>query len=266
MALEITCFLLAIFVIVIALLKKIAGLIFSLYAFLVFTGIMFLIFPFVIIVSVFGKIKGGNMIYGICRLWADAVLFLWGVRHRNLYSTAVNNDHPVVFVFNHISYIDIPLILKAFRRRNIRILAKAEMAKVPVFGYIYKKATVMVDRNSDAGRQQSIRDLKKILSKNISVVIAPEGTFNTTGKPLKEFYNGAFKIAVDTNTPVQPVLFLDAYDRLNYKNILSLTPGKSRAVFLQEIEPGTDAQKLKQKVFSAMEAGLVSHKVSWIES
>ena len=246
--------------------RKIVAAIYSIYAFIVFITVMFFLFPFIVIASFFGKVKGGNMIYTICRLWADIVMCLWGIRHKNIYESPKAKDHAVVFVFNHISYIDIPFMMKAFRHEPIRILAKAEMAKVPVFGYIYKNATVMVDRESDAGRLRSVQQLKRVLAKNISVVIAPEGTFNMTYKPLKEFFNGAFKIAVETNTPIQPVLFLDAYDRLNYNSIFSMTPGKSRAVFLHEILPGNDPQLLKQKVYDEMEKGLVRYKVSWVRA
>lgn len=245
--------------------KKIAGFIFSIYGFVVFVTIMLLLFPFIFIASLFGRVKGGNMIYSICRVWADIVLCLWGIRHRNIFEAPKAKDHAVIFVFNHISYIDIPFMMKAFRHEPIRILAKAEMAKIPIFGYIYKNATVMVDRESDAARTKSVHELKRVLSKNISVVIAPEGTFNMTHKPLKEFYNGAFKIAVETKTAIQPVLFLDAYDRLNYNSIFSLNSGKSRAVFLPEIAPGNDAQVLKQKVYDEMEKGLIRYKASWIK-
>ncbi|MFN0083506.1 MAG: lysophospholipid acyltransferase family protein [Ferruginibacter sp.] len=246
--------------------KKIAGVIYSIYAFAIFIIIMLLLFPFVIIASFFGRVKGGNMIYNLCRIWADIVLCLWGIRHRNIFEAPKAKEHAVIFVFNHISYIDIPFMMKAFRHEPIRILAKADMAKIPIFGYIYRNATVMVDRESDAGRTRSVHQLKRVLAKNISVVIAPEGTFNMTHKPLKEFYNGAFKIAIETNTPIQPVLFLDAYDRLNYNSIFSLTPGKSRAVFLPEILPVTDSQLLKQEVYNEMEKGLIRYKVSWIRS
>ena len=226
---------------------------------------MFLLFPFIVIASFFGKVKGGNMIYSICRLWADVVLFLWGIPHKNIFEAPKSKKHAVIFVFNHISYIDIPFMLKAFRGDPIRILGKAEMSKVPVFGYIYRKATVMVDRESDAGRVRSVQELKKVLAKNISVVLAPEGTFNMTDKPLKEFYNGAFKIAVETKTPIQPVLFLDAYDRLNYRSIFSLSPGKSRAVFLPEILPGDNMFLLKEKVYNEIEKGLLKYNASWIK-
>jgi 1-acyl-sn-glycerol-3-phosphate acyltransferase len=244
--------------------RKIIGTIYSMYAFIVFIVVMLLLFPFFVIASFFGRIKGGNMMYSICRIWADAVFLFWGMYHKNIFEVPKAKDHAVVYVFNHLSYIDIPIMMKAFRNEPIRILAKAEMAKVPVFGYIYRKAAVMVDRASDAARAKSVMQLKSILSKNISIVISPEGTFNMTDKPLKEFYNGAFKIAVEMQTPIQPVLFLDAYDRLNYKSIFSLTPGKSRAVFLPEILPGNDVELLKQKVYDEMEEGLVRYKVSWI--
>jgi 1-acyl-sn-glycerol-3-phosphate acyltransferase len=86
-----------------------------------------------------------------------------------------------------------------------------------------------------------------------------------TDKPLKGFYNGAFKIAVETNTPIQPVLFLDAYDRLNYNSVFSLNPGKSRAVFLPEILPSNNIQLLKQEVYDEMEKGLFRYKASWVK-
>ena len=246
--------------------RKIIGYIYSIYALLTFIVMMFLLLPFIVIASFFGKIKGGNMIYSICRFWADVVLFMWGIKHTNIFEAPKSNSHAVIFVFNHISYMDIPFMLKAFRKDPIRILGKAEMSKVPVFGYIYKKATMLVDRESNAGRVRSVQLLKKVLSKNISVVMAPEGAFNMTDRPLKEFYNGAFKIAVETQTPIQPVLFLDAYDRLNYHSIFSLTPGKSRAVFLHELLPGNDMNVLKQKVYDEMAKGLVRYKASWIKN
>jgi 1-acyl-sn-glycerol-3-phosphate acyltransferase len=229
---------------------------------------MFILFPFVILASFFGRIRGGNIIYHICRFWADAAMFLWGIRHRNIYESPHNPNHPVVFVFNHISYMDIPVILATFRKQPIRILAKAEMSKIPIFGFIYKSATVMVDRSDAEHRIKSVAILKSVLRKNISVVIAPEGTFNMTHEPLKSFYDGAFRIAIETQTPIKPVIFLDTYDRLNYASIFSLTPGRSRSVFLQEISVSSytveNLAELKQTVFAAMESALIKYNASWI--
>ena len=246
--------------------KTVLQYIYSIYGFAVFLLLMFILFPFVVIASLFGKIRGGNMVYRICRFWSRTVLFLWGMRHKNIYESPHDPHHPVIFIFNHISYIDIPILMMAFGNQPIRVLAKAELAKVPIFGFIYKAAVVMVNRKDPAKRAQSVSTLKAVLRKNISIVIAPEGTFNMTGKPLKEFYEGAFRIAIETQTPIKPVLFLDAYDRLNYKSVFSLSPGKSRAIFLEEINiKDTDlADELKQRVYNLMEAELIKHKASWI--
>lgn len=164
--------------------------------------------------------------------------------------------------------MDIPILMAAFRHQHIRVLGKAEMTRIPIFGFIYKNAVVTVDRSDAAHRAKSVMVLKSIIKKNISVVIAPEGTFNYTSQPLEEFYDGAFKIAIETQTPIKPVIFLDAYDRLHYKSIFSLTPGQSRAVYLEEIKVeglrGTDTKQLKQQVYHAMETALIKYKASWI--
>ncbi|MBC7890489.1 MAG: 1-acyl-sn-glycerol-3-phosphate acyltransferase [Ferruginibacter sp.] len=241
---------------------------FSIYGFVLFVLIMLLLFPLVIIASFFGKIRGGNIIYNICQGWADVIMLFWGIRHRNIYEVPHDINQQYVFIFNHISYMDIPIIMKVIRNQHFRILGKSEMAKIPVFGFFYRNAVVMVDRSSAEKRARSVQKLKAVIRKGISVVIAPEGTFNMTAKPLKEFYDGAFKIAIETQTPIKPILFLDTYDRLNYKSIFTLSPGRSRAVYLEEITVSgltvKDVSMLKEKVYSLMEEKLIAYRASWI--
>lgn len=242
---------------------------FSIYGFAIFLALMLLLFPFVVMASFFGTITGGNLIYKICRFWADVALFAWGIRHRNIFLAPKNPHKAVIFVFNHTSYMDIPMLLKAFRKQPIRILGKDGMAKIPIFGFIYRKAVVRVNRTSSEARSKSVSRLKAVLRQNISIVLAPEGTFNVTGKPLKKFYNGAFRIAIETQTDIQPVLFLDAYDRLSNKTIFSLNPGRSRAVFLPVIKVDNDnlvdEEQLKETVYKQMEAALITYQASWIK-
>ena len=89
-----------------------------------------------------------------------------------------------------------------------------------------------------------------------------------THHPLKQFYDGAFRIAIETQTPILPTLFLDTYDRLNYKSIFSLNPGKCRAVYLPETSTAglsaEDLPMLKEKIYRQMEDGLFRYKASWI--
>lgn len=251
-------------------LTRIASFFFSCYAFLVFLFLLILVFPLAVIASLFGKVKGGNFIYRLCRLWSSSLFLLTCIRTRLLYETAHDASRSYVFVFNHISYLDIPALLVAIRGQHFRVLGKAELAKIPVFGFIYRSAAVLVQRNVPVHRAKSVLTLKSVLNKSISVVISPEGTFNTTGQPLKDFYDGAFRIAIETRTPVKPILFPDNFDRLNYHSVFSLRPGLMRAVFLEEISTAglaaEDIPALKLKVYSIMQEGLQRYRASWIQT
>jgi len=249
--------------------SRVVKFLFSLYALMVFLTLMFVLFPFVVLASFFGKVKGGNYINVICRFWADTCLIFWGIRHQNRFEAPHDATHPCIFVFNHLSYMDIPILMAAFRYQHIRVLGKAEVSKVPIFGIIYKKAVVTVNRSDAAHRAESVITLKAILRKNISIVLAPEGTFNMGHHPLKNFFDGAFRIAIETQTPIKPVLFLDAYDRMHYSSVFSVTPGQSRAVYLPEVSVTgytlEDTDELKNKVYALMDQGLRKYKAAWIK-
>ena len=240
--------------------------IYSVYALITFVAIMLLIFPFVIISSFFGRIKGGNMVMRCCMVWADIwflVIFIW---HKKIVEVSHGKKRPYIFVTNHISYLDSAMIPKAFRQ-PIRPLGKVEMSKVPVFGFIYRNAIVTVDRSSAANRAKSIRLLKSVINKGISVLVFPEGTFNMGTTPLKEFYDGAFRLAIETQTPIKPVLYLDAYRRMPYESLFKMTPGRNRILYLDEISVErytvADMDKLKEEVYAIMEKKLVEYNGAW---
>lgn len=239
---------------------------YSVYAFITFVAVMLLVFPFAIIGSMFGKIKGGNFIFMLCRLWADIWFFLIFIRHKKIFEAPHDKSKPFIFVSNHISYLDAAIIPKAYRQ-PIRPLGKVEMSKVPVFGFIYRNAIVTVDRSSAMNRANSIRVLKSIIKKGISVMVFPEGTFNMTTKPLKDFYDGAFRVAIETQTPLKPVLFLDAYRRMPYESLFSMSPGLSRIVYLDAISVENltlaDLEKFKLQVFNLMEKKLIAYNAAW---
>jgi len=241
---------------------------FSIYGFAVFLGLMFVLSPLFIWAFLEKPVKGGNLIYKISRFWADAFFFLTAIRHWNIYEEPHDKNTEYIFVSNHISYLDIPMMMKVIRKQHIRILGKAEMNKIPFFGSIYKKGTVSVYRESAEARSDSIKKLIEFVHKKISVFICPEGTFNMTQEPIKSFYDGAFKIAIETQKPIRPILFLDTYDRLSYKSIFSLNPGKCRGVYLVQTPTEgltiDDVPELKQKIFNQMAEALMRYKASWI--
>lgn len=242
--------------------------IYNLYALILFIAIMLLIFPFVVIASTLGRIRGGNLVFRLCSLWADIWFPLIFIFHKKIYECPHDRSKPYIFVSNHISYLDSAVLVKAYRQ-PVRPLGKIEMAKVPVFGFIYRNAIVTVDRSSAENRARSIRVLTSLIRKGISVLVFPEGTFNMTHQPLKEFYDGAFRVAIETQTSIKPVLFLDTYDRMHYRQLFSITPGRSRIVYMEPIPVDgyrlSDTGKLKQVVYEKMEAALVRYRASWIE-
>ena len=239
------------------------------YAIITFLLSMFLVLPLVILGSFFGKIKGGNFVFSVCGVWADLWLFSIGVYHRNLYEVPHDKSRQYIFVANHLSYLDAPVLVKTVRQ-PVRVLGRSEMSRLPFFGFIYRNAIVTVDRSSQKNRARSVRILKSVLRKGISIFIFPEGTLNETGRPLKDFYDGAFRIAIETQTPIKPILFLDSFNRLHYESILSLSPGRSRSVFLKEISVAGlhthDVKTLKEKVFALMQEKLIQYNAEWIRN
>ena len=236
---------------------------YSLYCILTFVMGLLLVFPGVIVALFLKQPASGNLVIHLSRAWANGWMFVIGMPHKNTVIEPILDHRQYVFVANHISYMDIPVIFKALPNSNIRVLGKMEMAKVPLFGVLYKLAVILVDRSSPERRARSIAMLKDVLVQNISIFIFPEGTFNETGNPLKSFYDGAFRMAIETETPIKPLLFLDTIHRLHYRSIFSFSPGKSRAVVLPEI-PVTgltmaDVPMLRDKVFAIMESGLKAY-------
>ena len=88
-----------------------------------------------------------------------------------------------------------------------------------------------------------------------------------TTEPLKDFYDGAFRVAIETQTPIKPVLFLDAYRRMPYERLFHMTPGRSRIVYLDEVPvagyTSDDIEKLKQQVYIIMEKKLIEYDAAW---
>ncbi len=232
--------------------------IYCIYALVLFILIMFLALPFIAIASAFG-IKGGNFIYKVCKAWASLWYLLIGMKHEDIYEAEHDLTKQYIFVANHISYMDIPPIVIT-AKQPIRVLGKYEMVKVPVFGWIYRAAVILVDRRDAEKRAKSVRVLRLAIRKGLSIFIFPEGTFNLTNNVLKEFYDGAFRIAIETQTPIKPLLFIDTKHRLHYRSLFELTPGKNRVVYLPEIKVDgltlANLQQLKQQVYHVMEEGL----------
>jgi 1-acyl-sn-glycerol-3-phosphate acyltransferase len=127
---------------------------------------------------------------------------------------------------------------------------------------------VVVDRSDPEARAESVQKLMGQLRRGISIFMFPEGTVNKTGELLGAFYDGAFRMAIETQCPVRPILFLDAAARFNRLSVFSLNPGTSRAIFLEPVPvegrtmEGVGA--LRDEVHARMEEGLRRYKADWL--
>jgi 1-acyl-sn-glycerol-3-phosphate acyltransferase len=237
--------------------------IYCLYAFAIFVAIMIVLFPFILIAAAFG-IAGGNFIYKLLKIWGGVWFIFVGIYYKKIIESPHDCSKQYIFVGNHISYIDIPPLMLSISQ-PIRALGKYELVKIPIFGLIYKASVIQVDRQNAEKRAKSVRALKAAIDKGLSIFIFPEGTFNETGLPLKDFFDGAFKIAIETQTPIKPIIYPDTLKRLHYKSLFCLTPGICRSVSLQEVSVQglsvKDVPMLKAKVYDIMNSALIKYNV-----
>lgn len=218
-------------------------------------------FPFFLIIGVRDKPWARRAIWNICHYWAKGWLFIIGMPLTT--SGHRPKDDKYVYVGNHISYMDTVDIYAAIPH-YFRTLAKKEMAKIPIFGFVYKQLTILVDRSSDRSRTRSMRLMWRLLKNECNICVFPEGTFNETEEPLKEFYNGAFKLAINTQQPILPFVLLDTVNRWHYSAWWKLSPGRNRVVFLEPVSVEgmtlSDLNTLKNKVHTLMAEALQQHQ------
>lgn len=158
-----------------------------------------------------------------------------------------------IVVSNHPSLLDPPAVA-ATVQLSMTFLAKQELLKVPFFGFVVRHLTVTVNRNSKEDRAKSIEALKQSLSTGLNIFIAPEGTRNKSGEPLANFYDGAFKIALETKLPLLPVTVVGSAKLLSPFKALQLSPGFMET-YIDEpvlILETDDVESLKQKVRNKM--------------
>lgn len=232
---------------------------YAIYAVTTFSILFLCFFPFFILFSFFGK-QGNLVNWYIIKIWGVIWFILIGNNIKSIFIKRPDSAKNYVVVANHISYLDTAMIFRTMPFR-VRPLAKRELVKIPLFGFLYKQMAVLVDRANDASKQKSVHLLQNTLKNDCSIFIFPEGSFNESGKPLKQFYDGAFRIALQTRTSILPVLFPDTKKRFHYSSFWKWSPGKNRAVFLPEVSVEnyslSDIQHLKNEVYAKMEKALI---------
>lgn len=171
----------------------------------------------------------------ICHVW----FWLTGMWPKNYNQDVLNPTQSYIIIPNHQSYLDAAIIYTSIPVL-FKSLGKKEMEKTPIYGLIYKTVVITVDRSSLKARALSFRQMKEAMEQGLSVTIFAEGTFpDHPQNELLPLQNGAFSLAIMQQSPIVPVLFLDASRRMHPSRIIRCTPGKNRAVFLPPIHINT---------------------------
>lgn len=235
--------------------------IYLIWVLLVFSVFMILYLPGILIPFVFGD-RAAAVSFKFLKLWSWTFSKLNFIPYRISGLENVDKKKSYIYVSNHTSYLDIPGITLTIPTQ-FRPLAKKELKRIPVFGWIAQSACIIVDRSSNESRRKSMEHLKEILAMGISVLIFPEGTQNRSKERLQPFYDGAFRIAIETQQPIVPIVVLNA-GKLMPPNKIHIEPGTIKVIVGEEITTNQltlkETSTLKQKVFEKMETMIIANQ------
>ena len=150
---------------------------------------------------------------------------------------------PCVFVFNHQSNIDVPLMMKLLRG-GFTGVAKKEAAAIPMWGQFFRFADVaFVDRGDTTAARQALEPaVRKLREEGISLAISPEGTRSATPR-LGRFKKGPFHIAMQAQVPMVAIVIRNAGEVMA-RGAQTLRPGTVEVCVLPPVDtsswtPGT---------------------------
>ena len=169
-----------------------------------------------------------------------------------------------IFCPNHFSYLDIPTM--GLNPINTIFVGKNNMEKIPMFGFMYRKLHITVNRKSLKSRSNTMIETMKALNEGKSMVIYPEGGMVTKDPPtMGSFKDGPFRMAIEKQIPVVPVTIPFNWIILPDRKRMLLHAGKVKVIFHHPIETIgmtlADTARLKQQVFSIIETELKKHPI-----
>lgn len=146
--------------------------------------------------------------YKLARIWAICVFYGIGMRYNLVGTSKLNKNSSYVFIANHTSMLDIMLMLIVVKDNPFVFVGKKSLADIPVFGFFYRRTSILVDRSNSKSRQQVYYSAQNKINKGLSICIFPEG-----GVPedpniiLDHFKDGAFQLAINHQIPIVPISF-----------------------------------------------------------
>jgi 1-acyl-sn-glycerol-3-phosphate acyltransferase len=242
--------------------KNIFGRIWAAWGAVIFTVTMLIfLIPFFLFIYFQKEPVKTNRFISFSRVWMDIFLALVGCPLKIQGKEYFKKGKTYIVVCNHNALIDVPVSSPGIPGGN-KTIAKAEMAKIPLFGLIYKTGSILVDRKNEKSRRDSFVKMKEVLDMGLHMCIYPEGTRNTSAEPIKPFHDGAFRLAVTTGNSIIPMIIFNSRKANPPDKGFYLMPVKLKMYFLPEIEiiPGEAVDQVKARVFEQMKKFILQHQ------
>jgi len=154
--------------------------------------------------------------FRLARIWARGILFGMGFYPKVVRAAPLENRKSYMLVSNHTSMTDIMLMLHVSKTPFV-FVGKVELARIPLFGFFYKRTCILVDRSSAQSRKAVFDQAQQRLSKGLGICIFPEGGIpDDESLILDRFKDGAFRLAIEHQIPIVPITFYDNKKRFPY--------------------------------------------------
>ena len=221
----------------------------------IITGILAFI-GFIIVFNIYKGRKEFTAGVKVSSWWSATFMFLVGMPVKAHNKKVFNKNNTYVVISNHLSQLDIPATLTV-APIPLKFLSKKEVEKMPVIGYALKRIHLMVDRKSKESRAESQRLMAKALANGESIIIFCEGTRNPGPGLTKDFYDGGFRLAIETGTPVIVQTVVETWERQNANMGAKFLPGLVNIYYDGPIETSgmtmKDIPQLKEQVRQQIE-------------
>jgi 1-acyl-sn-glycerol-3-phosphate acyltransferase len=186
-------------------------------------------------------------------LWSPVLLWAGGAKLEVQGLDGLDRKQPYVFVSNHQSTIDIPVLFRALPW-NVRFVSKKSLMFVPFLGwYMWLTKFIFVDRGNPKTAIASLDKAAQQIREGISIIVFAEGT-RSPDLTVKPFKKGPFALATKAGVPIVPVA-LEGSGKLMPKNRWTITPGPIKVLVGKPIDPklfGDNREALIAAVRSAI--------------
>lgn len=213
--------------------------------FYILMAVPILVFFPILILTILSE-KGYPYFFKIARIWAKFILLGMGFHYKVEREESIDPKKSYMIVANHTSMTDIMLMLAVVKNPFV-FVGKQELAKIPIFGFFYKRTCILVDRKNSQSRMAVFTKAHKRIERGLSVCIFPEGGVpDDESVILDHFKEGAFKLAVQHQIPILPITFGDNKKRFPY-TIFAGSPGIMRVKIHKLVETkGKDESDRKE--------------------